>query len=234
MTNPPQDTGQFREGTATGTAMTNAIAAQDLAAIEKLVRGGFPLTDRNGSNNTPLHNALVQGRERSALKLMELGADIHAGGKDGLTPLMLCAMFRRHAVMTALLEKDAQKMLAARTPLGRGALEMAYVAQDGRGQQIMWQYLGHADVQAEFQAAIRHDDLSGARFLATRKDADVEERFEGGVTALETARLFAGEKMQGYIRQLYNDKAASRAARQMKTGTGQPLQPMKKITLRKP
>jgi ankyrin repeat protein len=227
---PRKDTGRFKG--AAGDAMARAIARADLPTIVQLAERGFPLEDRNETGNTPLHYALVQKSDKAARQLLALGADVHASGKDGLTPVMMAALFFMNDTTAALLAQDAS-VLDDRSGNGRSPMDVAYQAQNRGAMDLMLQKLSPEAVQREMFIAIRRGDAQSLRFLVEKRGADVTVPDGGGVTAEETARLFGDAQTQAYIQDCLSRHAAENAVVAATRGLSRQVAPVKKIVVRK-
>lgn len=91
-----------------------AIAARDghFEALKRALDHGADVNRRH-QGYSPLHLAIIYGREREAVFLVENGADVNLTDKDGNTPLELCA--------SANVLNDEQSARLASALLGRGA-----------------------------------------------------------------------------------------------------------------
>jgi hypothetical protein len=74
---------------------------------------------------TPLAAAIRADNQQTVSRLLELGADIHAAGRGGETPLFLAAFFGRLEIVEYLLERGADvnaQTMDGRTPLHAAVL----------------------------------------------------------------------------------------------------------------
>ena len=93
-------------------------------AIRILVRAGADPNARSGVNGWPvLMHAIHKGQPRAVGTLLDLGADVNAGGPNGETPLMMAAGYGYTDIVRTLL--DAHADLAAVMPNGDSALDFA-------------------------------------------------------------------------------------------------------------
>lgn len=93
-----------------------------------MLKYGADINDKIVNGETALCNAVSNGDERAALKLIERGADIEVKDWAGWTPL-LSAAYRGNAVVCAALLKNGADM-NARGFQGLNALDVAKWGRD--------------------------------------------------------------------------------------------------------
>ncbi len=106
------------------TALIAAARAGQLDSLRLLARRGANLNLRGGGNDwTPVMHALHKFRRRSAVTLIELGADVNARTRSGMTALMMAAGYGDAGSVRALLDHGADPY--AENPDGSSALALA-------------------------------------------------------------------------------------------------------------
>ena len=98
----------------------------DTETVQMLIKAGADVNLRNDMGDTPLHvNARFKlaGDEKSAICLLEHGADPDARNADGKTALLLAAGCDKEGVVKALVDHGADRAIRDRS--GKTALDIA-------------------------------------------------------------------------------------------------------------
>jgi len=90
------------------TALHWAVRADDLEAVNLLLRAGAKPDAADRYGITPLYLAIQNGDQKVLHALLEAGANVNAGGEGGETPLMSAARTGNLETMKALLERGAE------------------------------------------------------------------------------------------------------------------------------
>ena len=94
------------------TPLVEAVRSGNLVAVRTLARGAAALNAVDSHNGwTPLLHAVHTHQLRSALLLLELGADVNGRARDGYTPLMMAAGYGDTSFVRALLNAGADPRL---------------------------------------------------------------------------------------------------------------------------
>ncbi len=85
-----------------------ATAGERLEIVDLLLAKNAEIDGRGGADElTPLHHAIVSGKDAAAKHLVEKGSDVEAVTQSGLGALHLAAQHARPAIVALLLEKKA-------------------------------------------------------------------------------------------------------------------------------
>jgi ankyrin repeat protein/WD40 repeat protein len=87
--------------------LIHSLQSGDLKAAEGLIKSGSDLNFRHLKGYTPLHVAVLQGKEESVRFLIGMGAQVDAKDEFGNTPLHLAAKLGHTALIALLIEKGA-------------------------------------------------------------------------------------------------------------------------------
>lgn len=83
----------------------------DLKALNRHIRAGSDLDEKDEYGSTPLIIAATFGRTEVARVLIEAEADLNCKNNDGSTPLHIAAFFCRTEIVRMLLDNGADKNL---------------------------------------------------------------------------------------------------------------------------
>lgn len=89
---------------STRTPLFEAVQAQDLGAVKKLIKGGVDINEADADGNTPLLMAILTGEDKFIEGLLKLGADPNKSRPDGKGPLFGCVRTRKDKVTQLLLK----------------------------------------------------------------------------------------------------------------------------------
>ena len=90
------------------TPLFEAIHAQDLASVRKLVKGGGDVNEVDGEGNTPLLIAVLTRQAKLVDELLKLGADPNKSRPDGKGPLFGAVRVGEEKIAQALLKGGAE------------------------------------------------------------------------------------------------------------------------------
>ncbi len=180
---------------------------------------------------TKLHTALMQGKGREALRVIETGeAPLDAQDDAGRTGLMLAIAQSMNSVAEKLLEKQARTDLTDK--YNRTALDMAIDCENEAGRNMLYRRLDAAGIQAETDKAARRGDVNALAFLVDEMGASLVAKNARGKSALDEAHLETQFDAAAYI----DDKIAAlpdEVAHTLRAGARKPVKPMKTIVLKK-
>ena len=149
-----------------GTAVVEAAARGDLAAVKSMIAQGADVTVSPGDGMTALHWAADRGDAAMAAALLRAGAKLDAKTSvNGYTPLHVASRSGSAAVVKALLDAGAD----ARTMTGTGATAMHLAAASGNAESVSALIAKKGDVNAR-ETAWGQTPLM---FAATENRADV-------------------------------------------------------------
>lgn len=149
-----------------GTAVVEAAARGDLAAVKSMIAQGADVTVSPGDGMTALHWAADRGDAAMAAALLRAGAKLDAKTSvNGYTPLHVASRSGSAAVVKALLDAGAN----ARTMTGTGATAMHLAAASGNAESVSALIAKKGDVNAR-ETAWGQTPLM---FAATENRADV-------------------------------------------------------------
>ncbi|NGX29255.1 MAG: hypothetical protein KR126chlam4_00791 [Candidatus Anoxychlamydiales bacterium] len=183
------------------TLLHSAAYYENLEAIHILINYGIDLEAVNSSGNSALIDACRQGKEKSILLLLEMGADVNKEGQQGWKPLQLY-LNKTHQNMTIIKEfakrgADFNKI----DPYGRTALQLAviynqidliqYLIEE---QHVDVNFLPHKTDRTAFMVAIEFGRQLEIMKLLFKNGADLNIKNEQGETALTIARKRYGDK----------------------------------------
>ncbi len=92
--------------------LSEAIKANNIEQVKRNIDRGTPLNRQNQAGLTPLHQALLEGRNRKGqpkivAMLVKAGANVESKNKDGLTPLHWATTLTDHEAIKVLLDAGA-------------------------------------------------------------------------------------------------------------------------------
>ena len=87
-----------------------AAESDDVAALEKLLKGGIALETRNAAGDTALHAAAVAGMRKSADFLLDRKLPVDVTGAEGRTPLMSAVLSGSPEMVRYLLSQKADPL----------------------------------------------------------------------------------------------------------------------------
>jgi len=118
------------------TPLFEAVHAQDLGAVKKLIKGGTDVNEVDSEGNTVLIVAIVTGQEKLVDGLLKLGADSNKTRPDGVGPLFASALIGKDKIAQALLnagaEVDARSSLKHNGIAAEGCTALYAAAFTGR------------------------------------------------------------------------------------------------------
>lgn len=91
-------------------AFFRAAESDDVAALEKLVKGGMEVETRNAAGDTALHAAAVAGMKKSADFLLDRKLPVDVLGAEGRTPLMSAVLSGSPEMVRYLLSQKADPL----------------------------------------------------------------------------------------------------------------------------
>jgi ankyrin repeat protein len=91
-------------------AFFRAAESDDVAALEKLVKGGIALETKNAAGDTALHAAAVAGMRKSADFLLDRKLPVDVTGANGRTPLMSAVLLGSPEMVRYLLSQKADPL----------------------------------------------------------------------------------------------------------------------------
>lgn len=136
----------------------SAVEANDVAAMKKMVAGGFDEKTKNSDDNSGLHLAAKDGNREAAEYLLNRGFNIDTPGAGGRTPLMMAVVSDQPAMVKWLLRQGADPklkdsdgfmplMLAVKTGGKLAVEELApYHREDLDSALLVASLMGKADV----------------------------------------------------------------------------------------
>lgn len=89
------------------TPLHEAVHAQDLSAVKKLIKGGADVNEADGEGNTVLLVAILTGEEKLVDALMKLGADPNKARLDGKGPLFGAVRTGKDKTLQMLIKAGA-------------------------------------------------------------------------------------------------------------------------------
>jgi ankyrin repeat protein len=90
------------------TPLFEAVHAQDLATVRKLIKGGADVNDIDGDGNTPLLVAVLTRQTKLVDELLKLGADPNKARPDGKGPLFGAVRVGEEKIAQTLLKAGAE------------------------------------------------------------------------------------------------------------------------------
>jgi ankyrin repeat protein len=91
-------------------AFFRAAESDDVAALEKLVKGGIAVDTKNAAGDTALHAAAVAGMRKSADFLLDRKLPVDVVGAEGRTPLMSAVLSGSPEMVRYLLSQKADPL----------------------------------------------------------------------------------------------------------------------------
>jgi ankyrin repeat protein len=91
-------------------AFFRAAESDDVAALEKLVKGGIAVETKNAAGDTALHAAAVAGMRKSADFLLDRKLPVDVEGAEGRTPLMSAVLSGSPEMVRYLLSQKADPL----------------------------------------------------------------------------------------------------------------------------
>lgn len=91
-------------------AFFRAAESDDVAALEKLVKGGIAVDTRNAAGDTALHAAAVAGMRKGADFLLDRKLPVDVTGAEGRTPLMSAVLSGPPEMVRYLLSQKADPL----------------------------------------------------------------------------------------------------------------------------
>lgn len=90
------------------TPLFEAVHAQDLGAVKKLIKGGADVNEVDGEGNTALIAAILTGEDKLVDGLLKLGADPNKARPDGVGPLFASVLTGKDKIAQVLLNGGAE------------------------------------------------------------------------------------------------------------------------------
>lgn len=90
------------------TPLFEAVHAQDIAAVRKIIRGGGDVNEVDGEGNTPLLIAVLTRNAKLVDELLKLGADPNRARPDGKGPLFGAVRVGEEKIAQSLLKGGAE------------------------------------------------------------------------------------------------------------------------------
>lgn len=90
------------------TPLFEAVHAQDLAAVRKIIKGGGDVNEVDGEGNTPLLIAVLTRNAKLVDELLKLGADPNKARPDGKGPLFGAVRVGEEKIVQTLLKGGAE------------------------------------------------------------------------------------------------------------------------------
>ena len=90
------------------TPLFEAVHAQDLAAVRKIIKGGGDVNEVDGEGNTPLLIAVLTRNAKLVDELLKLGADPNKARPDGKGPLFGAVRVGEEKIAQSLLKGGAE------------------------------------------------------------------------------------------------------------------------------
>lgn len=90
------------------TPLFEAVHAQDLAAVRKIIKGGGDVNEVDGEGNTPLLIAVLTRQAKLVEELLKLGADPNKARPDGKGPLFAAVRVSDEKLVQVLLKGGAE------------------------------------------------------------------------------------------------------------------------------
>ena len=175
---PPPASAPARAG-ADEFALVAAARAADAEAVERLLKAGAEVDQRQPDGATALHWAAFRDDGRTAALLIGAGAAVNAVNELGATPLWLAAENGSAPMIERLLAAGAD----AKVALPEGETPLMTAARSGSADGVRALLEAGADVNAAersrgqtalmWAVAQGHDDVTG---ILVRRGADVEAR----------------------------------------------------------
>ena len=116
-------------------ALSNAVIANDIAEIQKIIDAGTEVNTKDALDRTPLHLAAFYGQAKIIDLLIDHGAEVDVKDHTGLTPLLAAVISGGRTSVKALLERGADIQLANRE--GQTALHLAAATGQPRMTRLL-------------------------------------------------------------------------------------------------
>ncbi len=113
----------------------NSITTPGSMAVEREVVGGALLEGRADVNardeyeNTPLHEALIEHHEETAIALIKEGADVNAKNQQHTTPLQIAAFENLKEAVIFLVNRGAN--IGFKNKFGNNSIDWAHMSAAG-------------------------------------------------------------------------------------------------------
>ncbi len=160
-----------------------AVSANDVAVMRKMVKSGFDVKTKDGEGNSALHIAAVTGGKDAGEYLLNQGFSVDEEGAGGRTPLMAAVVAGQPEMVKWLLRQGADPMLKD----GNGFMALMLAVSEGNASAVgeLAQY--HRE---ELDSALLLAAISGKAEVIdslTNYGASVYAQMEDGRTALMLA-----------------------------------------------
>ena len=106
--NSPDTVESSSEEDRNNTPLHIAAEKGDVESIQRLIRQGHDINDRNSFGETPLHLAASEGHLNAVKALLRVGADANAVDREGDTPLHMSSLDEHHEVSNELIKAGAK------------------------------------------------------------------------------------------------------------------------------
>ena len=187
---------------ADGPALVAAARAADAAAVERLLKNGADVDQRQPDGATALHWAAFRDDRQIAGLLLAAGADVDAANELGATPLWLAAENGSAAMIERLLAAGAN----ADAALPEGETPVMTASRAGTAEGVQALLDAGADVNASehsrgqtalmWAVAQGHDDVAA---VLVRHGADVEARSKVRPRMMHAEGTNASQYDQGVV-----------------------------------
>ena len=149
-------------------ALMNAASMGDIETVQKLVKNGANINEKDRSGYTPLIWAIYSNKVEAVKAFIQMGADIEIQDKSGYTPLILAVSWSHSDIAKLLIEKHAN--VNAKSDNGTTAL--IYAATYGNASIMKLLIDNGADVSVKdnqgktpFQYALYYQQIDSIALL---------------------------------------------------------------------